>query len=234
MGKSAGISKEAVPNQVFVGLPWKTVRPKYERVIARLRVAFPLSYVIVGRDDEQDAEDLLAVIKDKLFSSSHAIFDATDGNANVSLEYGLAEAKGIPRTLYLCTHGRGSATRKDRPIISDLAGKRRMPYTVENRLRTLLSTFSRKHDYTIRFERFMTARFKRLKKGPKRRARYLALKVIHALDEQESVRREDIMFRLQADSAQYREPEVDGMIKALHGDGLLISSAGRYSNVSMI
>lgn len=52
-----------VPNQVFIGCPWKTIRPKYEKVIASLKKAFPISFVIVGRDENQDAKELLEVIK---------------------------------------------------------------------------------------------------------------------------------------------------------------------------
>ena len=114
-----------IPNQVFLGCPWKTVRPKYERTVAKLAKKYPLSFVIVGRDEEQNAEELLSVIMAKLLSSSHAVFDATGGNANVSLEYGIAEAEGLPRSLYLCTHGAAVGTAADHPIISDLAGKRR-------------------------------------------------------------------------------------------------------------
>ena len=73
-----------IPNQVFIGLPWKNVRATYERVIDRLHLTYPISFVIVGREDGQDAEDLLEVIKDRVQSSTFAIFDATDGNANVS------------------------------------------------------------------------------------------------------------------------------------------------------
>ena len=50
----------------------------------------------MGRGDSQEAQDLLDVIKERLFSSSLAVFDATCGNANVSLEFGLAEANEIP------------------------------------------------------------------------------------------------------------------------------------------
>lgn len=57
-------SRQFIPNQVFVGLPWKTVRPKYERVIDRLSKKYPLHFTIVGRDDGQDAKALFEVIKD--------------------------------------------------------------------------------------------------------------------------------------------------------------------------
>jgi hypothetical protein len=92
---------DIIANQVFVGCPYKTIRAKYERAIDELNKKFPLSFVIVGRGDGREAEDLLELIKERLFSSSQAIFDATAGNANVSLEFGLAETDDMPRTLYL-------------------------------------------------------------------------------------------------------------------------------------
>ena len=51
----------------------------------------------MGRGDSQEAQDLPDVIKERLFSSSLAVFDVTGGDANVSLEFGLAEANEIPR-----------------------------------------------------------------------------------------------------------------------------------------
>jgi len=98
---SRSARRDVIPNQVFIGCPWKTVRSKYQEAVPSLKNRFPLSFVIVGRDQDQDAEDLLSVIKGKLQTSTYAIFDATGGNANVSLEYGYSEAIELPRTLYL-------------------------------------------------------------------------------------------------------------------------------------
>ena len=113
-----------IPNQVFLGAPWKNVRPKYEAIVNSFRKRYPLAFVIVGREGNQDAEDLFEVIKKRILASSYAIFDATGGNANVSLEYGFAEANDVPRALYLSTHKAAKRASKDSPIIADLAGKR--------------------------------------------------------------------------------------------------------------
>jgi hypothetical protein len=220
-----------VPNQVFIGCPWKTVRPKYERLISDLEKSYPISFVIVGRDENQDAKELLEVIKGKLLGSSYAIFDATGGNANVSLEYGFAEGADIPRVIYLGTHGAARRTLKDSPIIADLAGKNQLRYAQLSRLKSLLSTFAKNHAYTKRFERFLWVRFKRSPKGKKKRARALALKVIHYLDEKEEVRREDIVQELQADHSHYGRGEIEAMLKRLHSQGLIECSAGRFSSV---
>ena len=95
--KAKGTGDAELPNQVFLGVPWKNVRAKYETIVEDCRKRYPLSFVIVGREGNQDAEDLFEVIKKRILSSSYAIFDATGGNANVSLEYGFAEANDVQR-----------------------------------------------------------------------------------------------------------------------------------------
>lgn len=226
--------REVIPNQVFVGCPWKIVRSKYQEAVTTLKNKFPLSFVIVGRDQDQDAEDLLSVIKGKLESSSYAIFDATAGNANVSLEYGYSEAIELPRSLYLSAHESSTKQSKDSPIIADLAGKRQMRYKQISRLKALLTTFAKNHNYTKRFEQFLAQQFRRVSKGEKKRARALALKVIHFLDEQNRVRREDLLQDLLADPSNYSRNEIDQMIRKLNATGLLVSARGRYSTISMI
>jgi hypothetical protein len=59
----AGANREFIPNQVFVGLPWKNVRPKYEGIIAKIKKKYPLHFTIVGRDDGVDAQNLFEIIK---------------------------------------------------------------------------------------------------------------------------------------------------------------------------
>ena len=224
--------RTAIPNQVFIGLPWKTVRPKYERAIDWLSIRSPLSFVIVGRGDDQDAEDLLDIIKSKLENSSYALFDATGGNANVSLEYGYAEAKNIPRALYLSSHKAAHKSR-DLSIVSDLAGKRRNHYSNEQRLRMLLQDFSKQHPYVLRFEKILSLESRRLDKGKKKRLRALALKTIHALDGQSDVRRDDLVQLLRADTSGYNDLEIDNVIKQLHRKRLVNVEPGRYSSVSI-
>jgi len=224
---------EVVANQVFVGVPWKAVRSRYEKTIEKMRKRSPLSFVIVGRDDRQDAEDLLAVIKDRVLSSSYAIFDATGGNPNVSLEYGYAEAVDLPRILYLSTHGAARSGARDAPIIADLAGKRRNQYKQQATLSKLLNEFSAKHAYTVRFERFMASTFRRAGKGKKKRARALALKVIHSIDGSLQVRRADIVQQLQADVSRYSAADIDEMIKRLHRAKLIRSQQGPYARVQI-
>src|SRR4051812_31915807 len=112
-----GAKREFTPNQVFVGLPWKNVRAKYDRIIDKLAKKYPLHFTIVGRDDNQDAAALFEVIKERIGSSSYAVFDATGGNANVSLEYGYAEGLEVPRAIFLSAHKAAQRAGGD-PIIS--------------------------------------------------------------------------------------------------------------------
>jgi hypothetical protein len=44
----ATIASQVVANQVFVGCPWRGVRPKYESVFIELRRRFPVNFIIVG------------------------------------------------------------------------------------------------------------------------------------------------------------------------------------------
>ena len=131
---TGGLDAPATPssviaNQVFVGCPWRNVRPKYEAAIAKLERRFPLHLVIVGRDESQDAEELFAVIQQKLLFSSDAIFDVTGGNPNVSLEFGIAEAaaprrrRGSPRLVA----GPGDRGRPGWPPPGDTCSRGRRP-----------------------------------------------------------------------------------------------------------
>jgi hypothetical protein len=136
--RAATADTAQIPNQIFLGLPWRTVRPKYEAIVNRLRKTFPLTFIIVGREENQDAEDLLEVIKKRILTSSYAIFDATGGNANVSLEFGFAEASNVPRAIYLSTHQAARRATRESPIIADLVGKPRTGM----RRRTVSSAYS--------------------------------------------------------------------------------------------
>lgn len=225
-------NRSTIPNQVFIGLPWKNVRPKYDRAIDWLLARSPLSFVIVGRGDDQDAQDLLEIIKSKLEGSSYALFDATGSNPNVSLEYGYAEAKNIPRALYLSSHKAAHRSR-DPSIVSDLAGKKRNHYSNEQKLRGLLLDFSKKHPYSVRFEKFLAQESRSTKKGEKKRFRALALKAVHVMDGQGGVRRDDLVQSMRADQSGYSDQEIDQAIRKLHKRRLIYVEPGRYSSVSV-
>ena len=218
-----------VSNQIFIGCAWKGYRPKYEKLISDLNKKFPLSFVIIGRDSDQSAQDLLEKIKNKLFSSSYAIFDASGGNANVSLEFGIAEVKEIPRVIYISKHKRSKDQKNDTAIISDLAGKTRHEYKQLGGLKKLLMQFSQSHPFTKRYENFLKREYRRSDKGKKKSRRALTLKIIHALDQKDSVRRNDIVQDLI--SQGYQETEVNNCIKKLHSARLIRCTEGRYSDM---
>ncbi len=224
---------DAIANQVFLGMPWKLVRPKYERAVDTLKKSFPLSFIIVGRDESQDAEDLLEVIKRKLMTSSYAIFDATGGNANVSYEYGFAEAMDIPRALYLSDHQHAKKATKESPIISDLAGKKQNRYKQETGLHKLLRHCASDHPYTKRFEAYLKKRSRPFTAGKKKRLRTLALKIIHQLDGDGTARRSDVVQTLLAEATGYKREELDTEIYEMHRAGLIESIQGRYSRLTI-
>jgi hypothetical protein len=117
------------------------------------------------------------------------------------------------------------------PIIADLAGTNQVRYAQKARLKVLLTAFAKGHAYSKRFEKFLWQKFRHWKKGKKRRARTLALKVVHCLDDRDEVRREDIVQQLQADHSLYRRREIEDMLKRLHAAELIECSSGRFSSV---
>ena len=217
-----------IQNQVFVGLPWKN-REKYDDIIHKLENKYPLYFAMVGRDDGQNAEELLSLIKQRIESSSFAIFDATGGNANVSLEYGYAEGKEISRAIFLSAHKAAAKSSAISPIISDLTGKRRIQYKTEKTLARELHKFCREHDYTKRFEKELSKILKGKSKGDKKSARTLAIKVIRALDGNQRMRRAELIQNLQAKG--YSNDDTDEMLKKLNSAGLIDCTVGRYSDV---
>ena len=222
------MQKKFTSNQVFVGLPWKNVRARYDRIIPKLEKKYPLHFTIVGRNDGQNAEDLFEIIKQRIESSSYAIFDATGGIANVSLEYGYAEGIGVQRAIFLSAHKSATRNAGSSPIISDLTGRRRVQYKTESTLSLELHKLCREHDFTKRFEKALTKILKGRSKGAKKSGRALALKVVRALDGAPILRRAELVQHLQAQS--YSEKEAEDMLKKLHGAGIVKSTTGRYSD----
>jgi hypothetical protein len=96
-----------------------------------------------------------------------------------------------------------------------------------------MQEFSASHPYTQRFEKTLTRQFRRHSRGAKKRFRALPLKVIHTLDGQSDVRRDDLMEKLRADTVTYTQTEIDDMIKRLHRTHLIYVERGRYSRVTI-
>lgn len=216
-----------IPNQVFIGLPWKNVRPRYEKVIDKLSKKYPLYFTIVGRADGRDALALFEVIKARIESSSYAVFDATGGNANVSLEYGYAEGIEVPRAIFLSAHKSSQKGSASEPIISDLTGMRRVQYKTQSGLSKELAKLAAEHDYSKRFENALREIVRGWSKGEKKSGRTLALKLVKALDGKVKIRRADLVQHLQAQG--YSDNETDQMLRRLHAEGILKCTVGKYS-----
>jgi len=222
-----------IRNQIFIGCPWRGILPKYEAALPDVRKKYPISFVIVGRRDTQDTKDLFELIKQRILGSSYSVFDATGGNANVSLEYGFAEAVGAPRALYSCTHrATRAAANQDTAIISDLAGKTRNHYSQSNDLKNLLGVLCRDHPYTKHFEKFLVTKFKRKSKGEKKTARALALKIIHQMDGYLMRSRGEVVYAMTL--AGYRTWEIEEMLTALRSAKLISCSVGNASQVTIV
>jgi len=219
-----------IPNQVFVGLPWRNVRRKYDNAIKKLEKKYPIYFEIVGKNDTQTAEDLFGIIKSRIASSSWAIFDATGGNANVSLEYGYAEGIDVQRSIFLSDH-KSSRKPNEQPIISDLGGKRRVPYKNEAGLLKELEKFCKEHDYTKRYEKALAKLSANMSKGNKRSARFVGLKIIRSLDGNPEIRRADLVQSLAAEN--YKNEFIEKVIKGLHIARVIVVSPGKNAKVQI-
>jgi hypothetical protein len=213
-----------IKNQIFLGIPWKNIKGKYEKARKELTRQYPLSFVIIGRSENQDAEDLLNEIEEKISTSDYAIFDATNGNPNVSLEFGYAEGAAIKRKLYICKHTNVQALKKEKPIISDLGGKKYSSYTTQDKLVNLLESFAKSHDYTKRFERFLK---KQTNQYERKKLKTISLSIIHTFDEKESLRKSEIVQSIQDEYPdKYTEKEILRTITKLKDNKLLRCAGG--------
>jgi hypothetical protein len=133
--------------QVFVGCPYKvTIRRSYDKLRKELEATTPLKFVMADTVQMTSSDDLLAHLKNLISDSAACIFDATDGNPNVSLEIGVAYTIPVDYVLAIKTRkssnsGTPSAPGNPPPvkaIISDLQGKLRVEYKQYNKLRAEL------------------------------------------------------------------------------------------------
>jgi SOS response regulatory protein OraA/RecX len=73
---------------------------------------------------------------------------------------------------------------------------------------------------------------RKLSRGKKKSARTLALKIIHAMDGRDKMRRSELVQNLQAKG--YSERQINALIKKLHDEGVINSSVGKYSVVTVV
>ena len=118
------VNQPVVENQFFVGVPWKDIRPKFEKAIKELQEEYPVHCVVFGRNTGQDADDLWHTIQLEIQASAATIFDVTGSNPNVALEFGYVEALGKKRVLTRSERKprkKQSAPAHSSSIMSDLA-----------------------------------------------------------------------------------------------------------------
>ena len=128
----------AKAHQIFIGCPFlPAIRKNYDKLKAELEETTPLHVVLADTTAVSSTDYLLEHITNLIRESAGCIFDATGGNANVSLEVGIAHA--LPADFLLTLYTRKPRSQKSaeeeleragetRPIISDLQGRNRVEY----------------------------------------------------------------------------------------------------------
>ncbi len=184
----------------------------------------PVYFYAVGRPAGQPAEALLDKIKSVLLSSTAAVFDASRGNANVSLEYGLAHfVPNLPNYLLIDQHVLPNQVNVGTPIISDLAGSTQNRWNVQDpaTLKTHLQAIAENHEYTKRFKRYCRDR------GMTRGQFRSPLKVIRTFDERETILRRELIDQLQAQWTTKSVRDIEKLLSDMHRAGLITISPGR-------
>jgi hypothetical protein len=215
------MARSVIANRVFVGYPHRTYKPFWEAIAHDLHARYPLHFLAMGREPGQPAAQLLVEILNALDASSLALFDASTGNANVSLEYGYAKATMSEASVYLFFDEESPATAgPGTPIISDLAGTIANRYTLgDQRLRETLDAIARRHPYTKRYEKF--CRQRKYKGGPRK----TLLRILRKLDGKTSILRRELLDDLVHETRR-KETAVAAYLKALHEGGLITITRG--------
>jgi len=146
-----------VPNRIFLAYQWHIYRSIFEKACASLHRTSPVYFYALGRPKGQPAEALFEKIKAILLSSTAAVFDASRGNGNVSLEYGLAQfIPDLQCYLVIDQHTLPNQVNVGTPIISDLAGstQNRWDFGNAETLLTHLKAIAENHPYNKRFKRY--------------------------------------------------------------------------------
>ena len=215
--------RPVISNRIFLAYQWQIYRPVYEKICGELHKVYPVYFYAIGRPQGQPAEALLKKIETVLLTSTAAIFDASRGNPNVSLEYGMAHF--IPQMqsyLLIDENTLPNHINPGTPILSDLAGSAQNRWSLQNLdvLKGHLRTIAENHSYTKRFRRY--CRNRGLTAGQFRRP----LKVIRLFDERESILRREVLYELAAQG--YISPrDAEKLLADMHGAGLLTITPGR-------
>ena len=213
-------SPPIIANRVFLGYPWQPYKTMWENHVADLHKRYPLHFLAIGREPGQAATQLLTNIMRGLDSSSMALFDASTGNANVSLEYGYFRAARGEENVYLFVDEDAKIAAGQTPIISDLAGAVANRYRpTDNRLRHALEAICDRHPYIKRFTKFCGQR--RYKGG----TRKFLVRMIRHLDGRDSILRRELLDDLMHETKQ-PEAYLSKFLKDLHEAGLITITRG--------
>jgi len=199
-------------------------RPIYEKVCDELHKSYPVYFYAIGRPQGQPADALFDKIKSVILSSTAAIFDASRGNANVSLEFGLAHfVPGLQQFLLIDQNAMPTHVNVGTPIVSDLAGatQNRWDLAKVDTLKQHLKAIAENHEYTKRFRKYCRSR--KLVKGQFR----TPLKVIRMFDERDSMLRRELVDQLQVAWPGKPEKKISELVRDLHDAGLITVTKGR-------
>lgn len=223
-------SRKIVQNRIFLAYQWYTYREKYERACNVLHQSYPVYFYAIGRPKGQPAETLLGKIESVLYSSSQAVFDASKGNANVSLEYGLARhIPNMKKHLFIDSTSVPTGTTPGTPIISDLAGTTANRWELD-KLNTLIShlkAIAERHPYTKRFRAY--CRRQRLRGGQIKRT----MMVIRLFDEEDSILRSEALDLLGDRFKGSKRSEIVDLLTKMHSSELIKISRGNPSKISI-
>ena len=134
--------------QVFVGCPFlPAIRKHYDKLKSELETETPLHIVLADTTAISSTNYLLEHITGLIRESAGCVFDVTGGNANVSLEVGIAHA--LPSDFLLALYTRKPRAQSDaqktlerggetKALISDLQGRNRIEYKTYATLRDQL------------------------------------------------------------------------------------------------
>jgi hypothetical protein len=226
--------ESVVENQIFIGVPWKDVRKKFETAIGELQEQYPVQCVIFGRNTGQDADDLWQSIQKEIRASAATIFDVTGSNPNVALEFGYAEALGKRRVLTRYDRKPpksqpGTPVQRPEPssIMSDLAGKIRVPYKNVTSLKKALQKEFERNPFVVRFEN--------LAKSEQwgKRDRKVAVGIIHKLGGGKQMKKPDLILAVQTDFPAMTSVDVPGLVTELRGAKLLATKRGPKGGVRL-
>jgi len=184
-------------------------------------------FYALGRPRGIRAEDLYQRIKRVISSSTHAVFDASKGNPNVSLEYGLADATpNLDLFLLIDEHTIPTRSSSGTPIIADLAGLTQNRWQIDDRetLSTHLVAIAKGHPYTIRFRNFSR------RHGYRGGSIKAFLKIIRKFDEREELLRRELLDELSTEPGAPDRRTLEGRLRALHQAGLVTVTRGNLAS----